>query len=120
MNTATSTNNTELENKFIESTEIALDLTLAFLDEAPARAPIEKELPTKRQIDSQTEFNLKAKKLKPDDNITVQEETQPSLVKPPMLQIPQTALGEHNSIDKIMRSLVNLRRCLSSYTRGAS
>ncbi|XP_018790904.1 PREDICTED: uncharacterized protein LOC108970158 [Bactrocera latifrons] len=109
MNTATSTNNTELENKFIESTEIALDLTLAFLDEAPARAPIEKELPTKSQRDCQTEFNLMAKKF-PDDNIIVHEEAQSSLVKPSMVQIPQyslrdSALGENNSIDEIMRSM---------------
>ncbi|XP_050327467.1 protein insensitive-like [Bactrocera neohumeralis] len=110
MDTATSTNNTVLETENIELTEIALDLTLAFVNEPPPLVPIERDLPTKRQRDSQTEFNLMAKKSKPNENITVQEEAQPSVVKPPMIRIPQyplrdSALGEHNSIDEIMRSM---------------
>uniref|UniRef100_A0A034V5S1 BEN domain-containing protein n=1 Tax=Bactrocera dorsalis TaxID=27457 RepID=A0A034V5S1_BACDO len=110
MDTATSPSNTELENEITESTEIALDLTLAFENEPPATVPIEKELPTKHQRDSQTDLNLMAKMSEPDENITVQEQAQLKEVKPPIVQIPQyplrdSALGEHNGIDEIMRSM---------------
>ncbi|XP_029407623.2 uncharacterized protein LOC115066422 [Bactrocera dorsalis] len=94
MDTATSPSNTELENEITESTEIALDLTLAFENEPPATAPIEKELPTKRQRDSQTDLNLMAKKSNPDENITVQEQTQLKEVKPPIVQIPHHPLRD--------------------------